>query len=220
MPEVNQTIQSFYQQAQTRDFSRSNLFRVLNINFGLNGGGLLLGTDDLVYARTASLPARNIGNIPVPYMGLNFNVPGVATYPGSEGYTINFYADEAQVLRQKFLDVSRATFDDATSTGGYFIPGPEAVIDLVQLDKQLNVVTQYQLVGVSIRDVTALAYDITSAGEVQNFDVTVAYHYFKQDKGPSSGITPRGVGNQISGVLRGAANRAVASALQSITPRF
>ena len=219
MPQTNQTITNFYQQGQARDFSRSNLFRVLNVNFGLNGGGQALSENDLVYARTASLPARSITNIPVPYMGLNFNVPGVATYPGSDSYTINFYADEAQTLRQRFLDVSRATFDDATSSGNYFIPGQEAVIDLVQLDKQLNVVSQYQLVGVSIRDVAALAYDITSTGEVQNFDVTVAYHYYNQSK-TSDPVTPRGVGNQISGVLRGAANRAVANAIQSITPRF
>ena len=219
MADVNQTITNFYQTAQSKDFSRSNLFRVLNINFGLNGGGLLLDDNDLVYARTASLPARNITNIPVPYMGLNFNVPGVATYAGSESYTINFYADEAQSLRQKLLAVSRATFDDATSTGNYFIPGPDAVIDLAQLDKQLNVVSQYQLVGVSIRDVAALAYDITSTGEVQNFDCNVAYHYFRQ-KGPGVATTARGVGAQVSGVLRGAANRAVQNAVQAITPSF
>ncbi len=34
MAQTRQTIQNFYTQAQTKDFARNNLFRVLNINFG------------------------------------------------------------------------------------------------------------------------------------------------------------------------------------------
>lgn len=179
MADVKQTIQDFYTQAQVKDFARTNLFRVLNINFG-TGSGVVISENDLVYARTASLPAKQITNVAVPYMGLNFNVPGVATYPESEAYVINFYADEAQTIRQKFLQVVDDTFNDATSTGNYFTPSQTAVIDLVQLNKQLNKIAQYQLVGVSIRNVGPLAYDITTTGEVQNFDVTLAYHYFRK----------------------------------------
>lgn len=179
MPDVKQTITDFYTQAQARDFSRSNLFRVMNINFG-DGSNTIIGENDLVYARTASLPAKSITNNAVPYMGLQFNVPGVAQYPNSDAYVINFYADAAQKLREKFLVVVNDTFNDATSTGNYFTPKQSAVIDLVQLDKQLNKIAQYQLVGVSIRQVAPLEYDITSTGEVQNFDVTVAYHYWRK----------------------------------------
>jgi len=179
MPDTAQTIQDFYTQAQVKDFARSNLFRVLNINFG-DGSNTVLGADDLVYARTAALPAKSITNVTAPYMGLNFNVPGVVQYPGSDAYVINFYSDEAQELREKFLGVVSDTFDDATSTGNYFTPKQSAVIDLIQLNKQLVKVAQYQLVGVSIRNVAALQYDITSTGEIQNFDVTLAYHYWRK----------------------------------------
>lgn len=178
MADVKQTIQDFYTQAQAKDFARSNLFRVLSINFG--NGTPLFGETDLVYARTASLPAKSITNVPAPYMGLQFNVPGVATYPDSDGYALNFYSDESQALREKFLGIVNNTFDDATSTGNYFMPKQTAVIDLVQLDKTLTKVAQYQLVGASIRNVGALAYDITSTGEIQTFDVTVAYHYWRK----------------------------------------
>ena len=178
MADTTQTIQGFYTQAQARDFSRSNLFRVLNIDFG-SGSNTVIGEADLVYCRTASLPAKSITNVAAPYMGLNFNVPGVVQYPGSEAYVLNFYCDAAQVLRQKFLKVVTDTFDDATSTGNYFTPKMSAVIDLVQLDKQLNKIAHYQLVGVSIREVAALEYDITSVGEIQNFNVTSAYHYWR-----------------------------------------
>ncbi len=179
MADVNQTISDFYTQAQAKDFSRTNLFRVLNINFG-DGSTQIIGENDLVYARTASLPAKSITNVQAPYMGLNFNIPGVAQYPGSEAYVINFYADAAQTLREKFLTVVNDTFNDATSTGNYFTPKQSAVIDLLQLDKQLNKIAQYQLVGVSIREVAALEYDMTSSGDIQNFNVTLAYHYWRK----------------------------------------
>lgn len=179
MADTNQTIADFYTQAQARDFSRSNLFRVLNINFG-NTSSQVITENDLVYARTASLPAKSITNNEVPYMGLKFNVPGIAQYPGSDSYSINFYADAAQQIREKFLAVVNDTFNDATSTGNYFTPTQTAVIDLLQLDKQLNKIAQYQLVGVSIREVGALEYDITSTGEIQRFDVKVAYHYWRK----------------------------------------
>lgn len=179
MADVKQTIQDFYTQAQAKDFARNNLFRVININFG-DGSSTVIGENDLVYARTASLPAKTITNVPATYMGLQFNIPGVATYPDSENYVINFYADEAQKLREKFINVLNDTFNDASSTGNYFTPKQTAVIDLVQLNKQLNKVAQYQLVGVSIRNVAALEYDITATGEIQNFNVTLAYHYWRK----------------------------------------
>jgi len=179
MADTSQTIQDFYTQAIAKDFARSNLFRVININFG-NASSQVVTENDLVYARTANLPGKQIANLTAPYMGLNFNIPGTVSYPGSEAYVINFYSDEAQALRQKFLQVVSDTFDDATSTGNYFAPSDTAVIDLVQLDKQLVKVAQYQLVGVSIRQVADLAYDITTAGEIQNFDVTLAYHYWRK----------------------------------------
>ena len=179
MADVKQTIQDFYTQAQAKDFARSNLFRVANINFG-DGSNQVVTEADLVYARTATLPAKSIQNLTAPYMGLNFNIPGVVQYPGSESYVINFYSDESQKLREKFLNVVTDSFNDANSTGNYFTPKQTAVIDLVQLNKQLVKVAQYQLVGVSIREVGALTYDITSTGEIQNFDVTLAYHYWRK----------------------------------------
>ena len=113
MADTSQTIQDFYTQAIAKDFARSNLFRVININFG-NASSQVVTENDLVYARTANLPGKQIANLTAPYMGLNFNIPGTVSYPGSEAYVINFYSDEAQALRQKFLQVVSDTFDDAT----------------------------------------------------------------------------------------------------------
>ncbi len=179
MADTSQTIQGFYTQAQAKDFARNNLFRVLNINFG-TGTEVTFDETDLVYATTAALPGKSITNIPTAYMGLNFNVPGVVQYDNSEAYTITFRSDESYDLRNKFLQVVEDTFSDTDSTGNYFMPTSDAVIDIVLLDKELNRVAQYQLVGVAIKNVSAPSYDATSTGSIVEFDATISYHYFRQ----------------------------------------
>ena len=113
MAAVNQTIQNFYDIAVKRDFARDFQFRVLSIDPG-DGSTVSFDSEDLVYATTANLPARAITNVPVPYMGLQFNLPGSATYPGSDSYSMTFYSDLGSVLRQKFEDMSREIFDENT----------------------------------------------------------------------------------------------------------
>ena len=179
MADVKQTIQDFYTQAQVKDFARNNLFRVLNIDFG-DGSDVTIGEEDLVYVTTATLPGKTIQEVTVPYMGLDFHVPGTVKYNQSAGYSLTFRADESYNLYQKFQDVINDTFDDSNSTGNYFTPKASSVIDLVQLDKELNRVSQYQLVGVSIRSIGDVSYDVTDVGQVQTFTVTVAYHYYRK----------------------------------------
>jgi hypothetical protein len=179
MADVKQTIQDFYTQAQVKDFARTNLFRVLNINFGA-ASNVVIGENDLVYATTATLPGKAIGNVQVPYMGLNFNVPGTVTYPGSDTYALAFRADESYDLYNKFQRVIRDIFDDADSTGNYFTPRANSVIDLVQLDKEMKRVGQYQLIGCSVKDISALTYDATVAGDVQVFTVNLSYHFYRK----------------------------------------
>lgn len=179
MADVNQLISDFYRVAQERDFARDFQFRVLSINAA--DSGVTFDNDDLVYIRTATLPERAIQNKTVPYMGLNFNVPGSVLYPNSEAYAVEFYADAQSKIRQKFEDWSRSTFDDANSTGNYFTPKQSSTIDLVQLDAKLVKVAQYQLVGVSVRNVGPLAYNIADGtGETLKFTATLAYHYWKR----------------------------------------
>jgi len=182
MADTRQTIQNFYTQAQSKDFARSNLFRVLNLDFG-DGSTVDFNEDDLVYVMTATLPEKAITSTAVPYMGLKFNIPGVVDYPGSGSYTLKFRCDESYALRDKFLQVISDTFNDEDSTGNYFMPNANAVIDLALLDKQLDRVTQFQLVGVAIKKVGQVQYNMTEAGNMVDFDVEVSYHYFKQTAG-------------------------------------
>jgi len=175
--DVNQLITDFYRVAQNRDFARDFSFRLLSITAGSTTATFT--QDDLVYLKAAELPARAITNVGVPYMGLKFNVPGNATYPGSDGYTLRFYADAKSQIRQSFEKWTRDTFDDATSTGDYFVPKSNSTIDMVQLDSQNNKIAQYQLVGVSIINCGPLAYSISDGtGSTIEFTATVSYHYW------------------------------------------
>ena len=180
MADVNQLITDFYRVATTREFARDYNFRVLSISTG-GASDVTFDNDDLVYIKTASLPERSISNVTVPYMGLNFNIPGNATYPGSDAYSLAFYADSQSKIRQKFEQWSQDIFNDATSTGNYFAPKQTAIIDLVQLDNQMNKVGQYQLVGVSVRSVGPLNYNISDGnGSTIEFVATISFHYWRK----------------------------------------
>jgi hypothetical protein len=178
MAATKQTIQDFFRVAEARDFSRDVQFRVLSIS--PQGTTITFDENDLVYARTASLPSRAITQVNTKYMGLNFNLPGVATYPNSENYSINFYCSANSDLRKKFIQWSRDTFDDANSTGNYLTPTQNSTIDLIQLDVNFEKVNQYKLIGVSIRNVGDIAYTMADGtGQVMSFPVTMAYHYWR-----------------------------------------
>jgi hypothetical protein len=196
--DTKQTIRGFYDQAANIDFSRDFLFRVGSINIVATNylskpesvtTAVTMGEGDLVYVRTASLPGRNINNVEAKYMGLSFNVPGGVTYPGSGAYSLEFYCDSASILREKLLSASFLTFNDATSIGFNATPGGDSYITLHQLDKMLNVIATYTLVGASIRDVSDISYSIAEGtGNYVTFTATFAYHFWTSEL-PNLGIT-------------------------------
>jgi hypothetical protein len=178
---INQNIQTFYQTAQTRDFSRDFLFRITQIG---NGVGLpTLDENDFVYIKAAKLPGRVIENVNASYMGLKFNIPGAVTYEGSDAYDIELYLDSVSGsytdLRRKFEDASRKIFNDAISTGDYNIPGLDNTLELAQLDKQLNAINYTTLVGAQLRKIDAIEYKMAEGkGEVMTMKATLSYHYY------------------------------------------
>jgi hypothetical protein len=181
------TIQDFFTRAAAKQFSRDFLFRVKQIDLVGNPGIIgFNGEDELVYAKTAALPGRNIENKLVNYFGQEFQVPGRAIYQNAAGYSIDFYHDENCDIRNKLEAASRAvwagvTDNEATeSKGAYGMPGNESVIILSQIDKQLREVQQIQLVGASIRDIGEISYTIAEGtGEVLTYNVTFAYHFYR-----------------------------------------
>tara|TARA_R110002167_G_scaffold77052_7_gene214322 strand:- start:8277 stop:8810 length:534 start_codon:yes stop_codon:yes gene_type:complete len=171
------TIQNFFSRAAEKQFARDFLFRVKQINVE---GVSFDGDGDLVYARSAQLPGRNIENKTVNYYGQSFNVPGKSTYPGSEAYSIEFFHDENNELRTKFEAASRAVFNNETSTGQYGMPGDGDLITLDVINKELVPIQTIQLVGASIRDINAIDYSIADGtGEILNTTVTFSYHFYR-----------------------------------------
>lgn len=171
-----QTIQKFYQTAYSSDFSRDFLFRVKLIQ----GRGLpSFSPDELVYVKAASLPAREIQNVPVKYMGLGFNIPGGVTYPGSDAYELEFFVDASSDVRRKFEIVSRELFNDLSSTGAYETPDASSIVQLVQLDKGMNELDTYSLIGASLRKINPIEYKISEGkGDAVSCKVTLAYQFY------------------------------------------
>lgn len=174
-----QTIRRFYTEAQNREFSRDFLFKVSLLQVG----GLIIEEKDLVYIKAAKLPERTLANIDVKYMGVSFNLPGVPTYGEAAGYSLTFYCDAASELHHMFMVESARTFNDGSSTGDYNIASPKNKIILSQLDKQLNPIRNFTLIGASIRKVGGIEYSIAEGtGAPVTFEVSFGYHYFEVTK--------------------------------------
>ena len=179
MADIKQTITDFYRVAQERDFARDFQFRVLNIQAG-EASNVSFAEDDLVYIRGGSLPGKSITTQNVPYMGLQFHVPGTVTYP-SDAWSVQFYCDQNSAIRRVFEQYQKDIFDDETSSGNYFMPRATSLIDLVQLDSQLEEVAIYQLVGAYPSSVSDMAYSIgDGSGAPVTFDVTFTYQFWKR----------------------------------------
>lgn len=171
------TINNFYNQAFIKQFARDFHFRVKQITIQ---GVQVNGETDLIYAKTAALPGRDIEDKIVNYAGQTFHVSGKSAYPGSDSYSIEFFNDASLDLRSKFEGISRKTFNNETTTGAYGLAGPDSVIILDQIDLNLDVVKTFKLVGASIRNIGEIAYQIADGtGEVTNFSVTFSYHFYE-----------------------------------------
>ena len=173
----NQDINSFFQTALNRDFARQNLFRVLSITSGASN--IIFDETDLVYITTTSLPQRAITNVSVPFMGLKFNVPGTATYPGSEAWQVTVRVPQDLGIRQKLELWTRATFDDATSTGSYNVADLGTIV-IALMDKGGNVIRPYTLVGAYCVNVGTYTLNSTTAGEIVELPATLAYQFWIQ----------------------------------------
>jgi hypothetical protein len=175
-----QNISDFYRAVQQKDFARQFQFRLVqlaNTNFG---------ESELIYVETASLPGRSITNVQVPFMGLQFNVPGTATYPGSDAYAVTFRCDQNYNIRAALENATFNTFDDGTSTGDYNIARNSSVITLNLLNKTGGTVRQYTLYGAYVVSVGESAYNLGDTGSIQTIPTTLAYQYWRVTNTSSS----------------------------------
>lgn len=171
-------IQNFYEQIAQRDFSRDFQFRILR--FGIDKyDRAIIGSGRSVYMTSATMPG--IANQPkkAPYMGLDFNVPGAVSYPGSDSWEVTWRLPQDISLRNTFESWIYDIFSDETSTGNYNIPCPSSTIELAQLNNAGKVVKQIRLYGVFCKETGSIGYDITGSGEIVTFTSTMAYQYWR-----------------------------------------
>lgn len=163
------SIQEFYAVAQAQEFARDFQFRVRTLGpFVAN---------DLLYIKTATLPGKEITNQEVPFMGLNFNVPGSVKYTGSNAWEVLFRCDEGLNIRNKAENWIKEIFDDATSTGKYGVPTEQASMDL--LGKDLNPIRRYNFIGIYPVTLGPINYNIEGDGKPLDFPVTFAYQFWR-----------------------------------------
>lgn len=174
---ADQGIPNFYRTIQSRDLARDFQFRVLQL--GANNIDQQFGPSSLVLLRSASVPGRNIVNQPVPFMGMQFNIPGAATYPGSDAWTATFLLPQNYSIQSVFEAWTRAIFEDQISTGDYTIPSPASVLTLGLLNNAGDIVRLYNLIGVWCVGPDAVPYNLGGSGTPLEFNVTLAYQYYQ-----------------------------------------
>ena len=166
-------IQSFYSTAQKHDYARIFQFQVIAF------GNVTLNPKHALYIETASLPGRTINNIAVPYMGLNFNVPGTASYPGSDSWQVQLRCDERYDIRDALERSTFTTFDDRDTTGDYGTPRAEHTVIMQLLNKKNAPIRTYTLFGAWVKEVAAANYDIKDNGAIQTISCTLAYQFWR-----------------------------------------
>lgn len=169
-------IPNFYDAARRHDFSRKFQFRILQIGDARYTDDLMQG---IVYMTTAKVPGRSITNKAVPYMGLDFNVPGTAKYDGSADYNVRFRLPQNFLTRNTFEKWNFNIFNDETSTGDYSIPCPNSILEMALINNKGNSIRQYRLIGVYCKSIGELEYDVTDDGSIVEFDATLAYQYWR-----------------------------------------
>jgi len=163
------SIQNFYSAAQQMEFARDFQFLVRALG--------PFTEKDLLYLRTAVLPKKSINNKKVPYMGLEFNVPGSVKYDGSDSWEVEFWCDEAYNIRNKMEAYVTSIFNDETSTGKYGVPKEVITLDLV--GKNLETLRRYQLIGAYPTTVGEISYEKSGSGEPLKLKATFAYQFWR-----------------------------------------
>ena len=183
-------IGAFYNQALSKDFSRDFSMRVINI-----GPGGILTKDDNVYITTAILPGYAIANQQVPFMGLQFNIPGSGNFPGSDAWQVLFRCDAQLNIREKIIGWQKSVFnafpDEANnSVGAYGPKGIDTNVQLAVFDRDGGAVRAINLVGCYPTAVGEVAYDASAAGAVATMNVTLAYQWWTNQGAYSGTVVP------------------------------
>ena len=189
-PIGNMGIGGFYAQAIQKDFSRDHQMRVVHI-----GPGGFITEKDNVYITTAVLPGYAIANQAVPFMGLQFNVPGSGNFPGSDAWNVTFRCDAQLNVREKILGWQKSIFnafpdENQNSVGSYGPKGSDTYVDLAVFNRDGKTVRGVKLIGCYPTTIGEIAYDATANGNVVTMQVTLAYQWWTYQGAFTGNVIP------------------------------
>lgn len=171
-------LNKFYGVAQQRDFSRKFQLKVFSI-------GGILNQDDNVYITTATIPGYSITNVPTPYMGLSFNIPGTGKFEGSDAWSVTFRCDAQLNIRQKLIEWQKVIFNSfvnetGESTGNISPRAQASIAEMGLIGNDGNTeIRKFKLIGIYPVSVGAMDYDTTDDGQIVTLPVTLAYQWWQ-----------------------------------------
>lgn len=185
---MGQGIQDFYFQAQRRGFARDFQLRVVQI------GGSALSDADYVMIKSTTLPGRDMQVQKVPFMGVDFHLPGAPIFRGSDGWNVKFHATQDFLIRNEFERLQLEIFDEqkqgAVGTGGagnLSLPGFDRTIQLDLIGDDLKTIRSYYLIGCFIKGISDINYNLQGPGQPVEFDAVLAYQYWTRNPSGVSG---------------------------------
>jgi len=139
-----------------------------------------IGTDTVVtaMARTTTLPPYNVGNVNIPFQGVNIKL---GTTPEFADWTVTFLSDEAHELHRLFNSWSAIVYDIGVGATGHSNEYKSDQVGVAQLARTGNIVTSYNLVGTWPKTVGEISVGHDQNAAVETFDVVFSYDYFVVD---------------------------------------
>lgn len=136
-----------------------------------------IGTDTVVttLARTTTLPGYNVGQVLIPFQGVNIKL---GTTPEFPDWTVTFLSDEAQELRRIIMNWQAIVYDIGVGETGHSNEYKSDQVSVAQLARTGDIVAAYNFAGCWPRTVAEITVGHDQNAAVEQFDVTFSYDFF------------------------------------------
>jgi hypothetical protein len=156
--------------------ARANQFQCMITLPSIIPNGSIAGQKLQFLAKSASLPASNVSDIPVSYRGRPVHFAGEREF---EPWTIEIYNDNDFIVRNA-LEAWVDTIQNAESTNGAINPGMYQVdMSVLQLDRNDNVVKEYVFFDAWPLNIGQIQLDWETNNQIETFPVTFQYNFWR-----------------------------------------
>ena len=173
-------LQAFYKAVQTYGFNKAYNFQVEDI-IGLPVTNNI-SEDFKLFVQSATIPSLKTNTAVVPFRAFEFIVPTNVTYPENQNWSLEFYSDDALLIRSLFENWTEKIYNPLTLSSdlnALNIANYKLLLNVLTETPDLDA-TQYILHGIFPVQIGPLNYNISDNGaQVVKFRVTMAYQYFE-----------------------------------------